>query len=85
MSYAAPVALAAGAAMQEVAVPLSAFRAAPGLLAPRPYPSFGPLAYQPATTPPLKLADAEVLQLIWEAAGATGSPASVDVEAILLR
>ena len=84
-SYAAPVALAAGAAMQEVVVPLSAFRAAAGLLVPRPYPGFGPLAYQPATTPPLKLADAEVLQLVWEAASVTESPASVDVESIVLR
>ena len=85
VSYAAPVALGAGAAMREVAVPLSAFRAAPGLLVPRPYPGFGPLAYQPATSPPLKLADAEVLQLVWEAASVTGSPASVDVEAVFLR
>ncbi|MDQ2793109.1 MAG: membrane or secreted protein [Bacteroidota bacterium] len=85
VSYAAPVALAAGAAVQEVAVPLSAFRAAPGLLVPRPYPGFGPLDYQPATTPPLKLAEAEVLQLVWEAASVTGEPASVDVESVMLR
>ena len=85
VSYAAPVGLAAGAAMQEVAVPLSALRAAAGLLVPRPYPGFGPLSYQPATTPALQLADAEVLQLIWEAASVTGSPASVDVEAVFLR
>ncbi|GAA4031054.1 hypothetical protein GCM10022409_14110 [Hymenobacter glaciei] len=85
VSYAAPVALAAGAAMQEVVVPLSAFRAAAGLLVPRPYPGFGPLTYQPATSPPLKLADAEVLQLVWDATSVTGSPASVDVESITLR
>ena len=85
VSYAAPVALAAGAAMQDVVVPLSAFRAAPGLLVPRPYPGFGPLAYQPAAAPPLQLADAEVLQLVWEAASVTGSPASVDVESVVLR
>lgn len=85
VSYAAPVALAPGAAVQEVVVPLSAFRAAPGLLVPRPYPGFGPLTYQPATTPSLKMADAEVMQLVWEAANVTGSPASVDVEAIFLR
>jgi hypothetical protein len=85
VSYAAPVALAAGAAMQEVVLPLSALRAAPGLLVPRPYPGFGPLGYQPAATPPLKLADAEVLQLVWEAAAVTGSPASVDVESISLQ
>lgn len=85
VSYAAPVALAAGATMQEVVVPLSALRAAPGLLVPRPYPGFGPLRYQPATTLPLQLAEAEVLQLVWEAAGVNGSPASVDVESVLLR
>ena len=85
VSYAAPVALAPGATGQEVVIPLSAFRAAAGLLVPRPYPGFGPLDYQPATTPPLKLADVEVLQLVWEAASVTGSPASVDIEAIFLR
>ena len=85
VSYAAPLVLAPGSAMQEVAVPLSAFRPAPGLLMPRPYPGFGPLEFQPAATPPLKLAEAEVLQLVWEAASVSGSPASVDVEAVFLR
>ncbi|MET4076211.1 membrane or secreted protein [Hymenobacter sp. UYCo722] len=84
-SYAAPLTLVPGPAVQEVVLPLSAFRAAPGLLVPRPYPGFGPLEYQPATPPPLKLVDAEVLQLVWDAASATGSPATVDVEAIFLR
>jgi hypothetical protein len=85
VSYAAPITLAPGAAVQEVVVPLSAFRAAPGLLTPRPYPGFGPLSYQPNTSPPLKIADAEVVQLVWEAARVTGSPASVDVESVMLR
>ena len=85
VSYSAPVMLAPSATVQEVVVPLSAFRAASGLLVPRPYPGFGPLDYRPTTSPPLKLADAEVLQLVWEAATVAGSPASVDVESVMLR
>ncbi|MDQ2771275.1 MAG: cellulase family glycosylhydrolase [Bacteroidota bacterium] len=82
-TYAAPVPLST--AVQDVVVPLSAFRAAPGLLVPRPYPGFGPLSYQPATQGPLQLAEAEVLQLVWEAEPVSGSPATVDIESVLLR
>ena len=74
-----------GAEMQEVRIPLSAFQPAPLLLVPRPYPSFLPLTFQPASQPPLKLAKAEVLQMVWDAATATGSPVNVDIEWIFLR
>jgi hypothetical protein len=78
-------ALPLGAEVQEVRLPLSAFRPAAALLVPRPYPGFGPLEYQPANQPPLKLTDAEVLQVTWEVATVTGSPLSVDIESVSLR
>jgi hypothetical protein len=83
VAYSAPLPLSAE--VQDVRIPLSAFRPDALLLVPRPYPSFLPLEYRPATAPPLKLADTEVLQVVWEAAGATGSPLSVDVELVSLR
>ena len=83
VTYAAPLPL--GAEVQDVHIPLSAFRPEALLLVPRPYPSFLPLHFQPANQPPLKLAEAEVLQVIWEAATAVSSPLSVDIESIVLR
>ena len=74
-----------GPDVQEVRLPLSAFRPAAALLVPRPYPGFGPLEYQPANQPSLKLTDAEVLQVTWEAAPAPSSPLSVDIESVSLR
>jgi hypothetical protein len=83
VSYSA--ALALGAEMQAVQLPLSAFRPDALLLMPRPYPGFNALEYQPASTPAFKLGDAEVLQVIWEAAPATGQPLHVDIESVSLQ
>ena len=83
VSYAAPLPL--GAAVQEVHIPLSAFRPAALLLLPRPYPGFGPLTYQPQPQAGLKLADAEVLQVIWDTSAATSSQQSVDIESVSLH
>ncbi|WBA42219.1 cellulase family glycosylhydrolase [Hymenobacter canadensis] len=84
-AFVAPLALSTE--MQEIRVPLSAFRAGPLLLSPRPYPGFLPLQFQSATAAaPLKLADTEVLQLLLDAALAGGSaPAHVDIESVQLR
>ncbi|WP_460612285.1 cellulase family glycosylhydrolase [Hymenobacter seoulensis] len=84
-AYVADVEL--GADMQEVRVPLSAFRPGAQLLLPRPYPSFLPLTFQtngPATLP---LAQAEVLQvLLGPAATATAEARPfLDIESIYLR
>lgn len=83
VSYAAPLPLSAE--VQDIRIPLGSFRPAALLLVPRPYPSFLPLRYQPAAPPALKLADAEVLQVVWEAATSPGSPLSVDIESVSLR
>ena len=83
VSYSAPLPL--GAELQEVRIPLSAFRPDALLLVPRPYPGFLPLEYRPAAGPGLKLAEAEVLQVTWETATPTGSPLSVDVESVSVR
>ena len=84
VSYSAPLPL--GTEMQDVRIPLSAFRPDGLLLVPRPYPGFGPLEYRPGTSFGLKLAEAEVLQVIWQAlVGTLTSPASVDIESIALK
>lgn len=83
VSYSA--ALPLGAQVQDVHLPLSAFQPDALLLVPRPYPGFGAWQYQPAKAAGLKLADAEVLQIVWEAAAATGSPLNVDIESVTLR
>ncbi|MBF9141147.1 cellulase family glycosylhydrolase [Hymenobacter properus] len=83
VSYSA--ALPVGAELQEVRLPLSAFRPDALLLMPRPYPGFNALQYQPAGMPAFKLADAEVLQVIWEAATPTNQPLTVDIESVTLQ
>ena len=83
VTYSAPLPL--GAAVQDVHIPLSAFRPDGLLLLPRPYPGFLPLHYQPANSPALRIGDAEVLQVQWEVAPVTGSPLSVDIESVSLR
>ncbi|GAB2864930.1 glycoside hydrolase family 5 protein [Hymenobacter ruber] len=83
VAYAAPLAL--GPEVREIRLPLSAFRPAALLLMPRPYPGFLPLQYQAPAAGGLKIAEAEVLHLTWEATTVTGSPVSVDVESISLQ
>ena len=80
VTFAAPLPL--GPEMRDVRISLSTFRPAALLLVPRPYPGFLPLHYQPAVPSTLKLADAEVLQIIWEAAGA---PGNLDIESVSLQ
>ena len=83
-AFAAPVALTTQ--MQEVRIPLSAFQPSALLLSPRPYPGFLPLQFQSAGKPAFKLADAEVLQLLVDAATSVGSePVQVDIESVQLR
>ncbi|WP_157781174.1 cellulase family glycosylhydrolase [Hymenobacter sedentarius] len=84
-AHAYSASLPLGAEMQEVRIPLSAFQPAPLLLVPRPYPGFLPLTFQAASQPPFKLANAEVLQVVWDAAPATGTPVNVDIEWVFLR
>ncbi|TPG63622.1 cellulase family glycosylhydrolase [Hymenobacter nivis] len=75
-----------GTDWQEVRVPLAAFRPAPLLLVPRPYPGFLPLDYTAPRTPgALKLADAEVLQVVLGAAPAGPAPLTVDLESVSLQ
>ncbi|MFC6224516.1 cellulase family glycosylhydrolase [Hymenobacter artigasi] len=83
VAYAAPLALSTE--VREIRLPLSAFRPAALLLMPRPYPGFLPLHYQAPGAGSLKVAEAEVLHLTWDAASVTGSPASVDIESISLQ
>ncbi|UOR03506.1 hypothetical protein MUN82_11160 [Hymenobacter aerilatus] len=80
-AYAATITM--GPDRQILRVPLADFRPAPLLLSPRPYPSFLPLTFQPATQlPTLQLADAEVLQIILPAAPAARH---VDIESVQLQ
>ncbi len=86
-AYAADVPVS-GTDWQEVRVPLAAFRPAPLLLVPRPYPGFLPLplAYTaPAPPAALKLAEAEVLQVVLGAAPAGAEPLTVDLESVSLQ
>ena len=76
--------LPVGAEVQDLRIPLSAFRPDGLLLVPRPYPGFLPLQYQPAASPALKITDTEVLQVTWEAA-APPTPLSVDIESVSLH
>ena len=69
----------------EARVPLSALRAAPLLLTPRPYPSFLPLTYSPASAPPFQLAEVEVLQVIVDQPAALTEQLRVDVESVVLQ
>ena len=83
VTYSAPLPL--GAEVQDIRIPLTTFRPDALLLVPRPYPGFLPLQYQPTNQLALKLAETEVLQVIWEAATATNNPLSVDIESISLQ
>jgi hypothetical protein len=84
VAYAAEVPL--GPTLGEARVPLSALQPAPLLLTPRPYPGFLPLTYSPATTPPFRLANVEVLQLILERLdGPVTEQIRADIEAVELR
>ncbi|MDO7846110.1 cellulase family glycosylhydrolase [Hymenobacter sp. M29] len=83
VTYSAPLPL--GAELQDVRLPLSAFRPDALLLMPRPYPGFNALQYQPASPPAFKLTEAEVLQVVWETAAATDKPLHVDIESVLLQ
>ncbi|WP_035568172.1 cellulase family glycosylhydrolase [Hymenobacter sp. IS2118] len=71
--------------LQDIRIPLSAFQPDALLLVPRPYPSFLPLQYESGSRVPLKLAEAEVLQVMWEATAVAGSPTSVDIESVFLQ
>ncbi|MGI4867443.1 MAG: hypothetical protein ACRYFZ_26225 [Janthinobacterium lividum] len=73
------------AAGTEARVPLSALRAAPLLLTPRPFPSFLPLTYSPAGASPLRLAEVEVLQLIVEQPASLTEQLRVDIESVTLQ
>ncbi|HET9506255.1 MAG TPA: membrane or secreted protein [Hymenobacter sp.] len=66
-------------------VPLSALRPAPLLLVPRPYPGFLPLTHGPASAPPFRLADMEVLQVIVDQPAALGEQLRVDIESVTLE
>ena len=78
-------ALALGTELQEVRIPLSAFRPMPLLLVPRPYPGFLPLQFQPAQ-PAFKLTDAEVLQVVvGRRPLPVGSQLHVDIESVSLQ
>ena len=79
VAYSAPLPLSAD--VQDVRIPLSAFRPDALLLLPRPYPSFLPLQYQPTTPSAFNLSAIEVVLVQWEAAPTS----SVDIEAISLR
>jgi hypothetical protein len=83
-AFAAPVTL--GPELREVRVPLSAFRPAALLLSPRPYPGFLALQFESSPTA-LKLAEAEVLQVLVDAVGvpADGAPVHVDIESVSLQ
>ncbi|WP_151087759.1 hypothetical protein [Hymenobacter baengnokdamensis] len=73
------------AAGGEVRVPLSALRAAPLLLTPRPYPGFLPLTYTPAASPAFRLAEVEVLQVIVDQPASLTEQLRVDVESVTLQ
>ncbi len=66
-------------------VPLSALRPAPLLLVPRPYPGFLPLTHGPASAPPFRLADMEVLQVLVDQPDALSEQLRVDIESVTLE
>ncbi|UOQ67823.1 cellulase family glycosylhydrolase [Hymenobacter volaticus] len=83
VAYSATIQL--GSELQEVRIPLSAFRPDALLLVPRPYPGFLTLNYQPAQQSALPLADMEVLQVLIDTpAPATGSR-HLDLESVSLQ
>jgi hypothetical protein len=82
-AYTATVPLTATAT--EVRVPLSALQPAALLLSPRPYPSFLPLTFTPASRPPFRLAEVEVLQMVLETPTGLSEPLRVDIESVALQ
>ncbi|RSK29529.1 cellulase family glycosylhydrolase [Hymenobacter metallilatus] len=76
-----------GPELQEIRVPLTAFRPAQQVLLPRPYPSFLPMTFRADGPPILPLAQAEVLQILLApaAASATSERPYLDVESVELR
>ncbi|MBG8554917.1 cellulase family glycosylhydrolase [Hymenobacter guriensis] len=84
-AYVAEVELGTG--LQDVRVPLTAFRPGPQMLLPRPYPSFLPLTFQTSGAAALPVAHLEVLQVLLEPAAAPASSdrPSVDIESVYLR
>jgi hypothetical protein len=82
-AYTATVPLTA--TLGEVHVPLSALQPAPLLLSPRPYPSFLPLTFGPATRAALRLADVEVMQLVLDRPVGLAEQLHVDVESVGLQ
>jgi hypothetical protein len=82
-AYSATVQL--GAEMRELRIPLTSFRPDALLLLPRPYPGFLPLTYQFAPQSTLKLADAEVLQVVLEGAAPASGQLHVDLESVFLH
>ena len=83
VAYSAPLPL--GPELQDIRIPLSAFRPDALLLVPRPYPGFLPLEYKPSNPSNLKTADTEVLQVTWEAPTPTTNPLTLDIESAVLR
>lgn len=85
VAYVATVELPAE--MQEVRVPLTAFRLGAQALLPRPYPSFLPLTYQTAGPATLPLGQAEVLQVLLGPSATPSAEASpfLDLESVYLR
>jgi hypothetical protein len=83
VAYSASVQL--GADGKELRIPLTAFRPDALLLLPRPYPGFLPLKYQPANQLAFKLADAEVLQVVLDAAAPASGQLHVDLESVSLQ
>ncbi|MBX0290249.1 cellulase family glycosylhydrolase [Hymenobacter sp. HSC-4F20] len=84
-AYVAEVEL--GTDLQEIRVPLSAFRPGAQMLLPRPYPSFLPLTFQAPGAATLPLSQVEVLQVLLEPS-ATPAPDArpfLDLESIYLR
>ncbi|AHJ97084.1 hypothetical protein Hsw_1489 [Hymenobacter swuensis DY53] len=76
-----------GADMQEIRMPLAAFRPAQQVLLPRPYPSFLPMNSPSNAGPALPLAQAEILQILLSPAAASGSTERpfLDIESVELR
>jgi hypothetical protein len=83
VAYSALVQL--GAELRELHIPLTSFRPDVLLLLPRPYPGFLPLTYQPTNPPALRLADAEVLQVVLDAAAPATGQLHVDIESVSLQ
>lgn len=82
-AYSATVQL--GPEVQTQRIPLAAFQADALLLVPRPYPGFLPLTYKPASQPALRLSEAEVLQVLFEAPVPATGQRYLDLESVSLQ